>query len=313
MQDLVFHPHAAKFPMIEGDEYEVFLEDMKTNGQQQPILFRILDDGTRQGLDGRNRVKACHQLGIPSSEALVRVPDDKVIAFINSLNLYRRHQTIESRNELIWSLRCDGFSIRDIASAVGIGKSVVHDVIVGKRSEPEQDDEIPFSHPASNSVENSGDASNPTVRSPDTCEPEKVNAKNGKSYQSSMPKPKSQKPSSKATGEAPSDEEEEMVDEDGYAVPGRFRAFFAERKNMRSANSLASRLATLMQDVEKGAGYRQADAKREERLRFSSLLISLANLMRNIEFHSTHRACNGDGCTECGGKGWLMQEEAPHA
>jgi len=54
-----FHAAANIFPLLEGDEFEVFKVDIKRHGQREMIL-------TFEGkiLDGRNRFRACCALGI---------------------------------------------------------------------------------------------------------------------------------------------------------------------------------------------------------------------------------------------------------
>jgi ParB-like chromosome segregation protein Spo0J len=81
--ELQFHPAANLFP-IDSDGLDALAEDIRANGQHQPIE---LCDG--KILDGRRRYMACRQAGIEPQRITVR-PDDP-IAYVLSLNLHRRH------------------------------------------------------------------------------------------------------------------------------------------------------------------------------------------------------------------------------
>ena len=88
-----FHKYANLFALIEGIEFDLFVQDIKANGLNNPI---VLHDG--KILDGRNRYLACKELGI--------VPETKTfnggdpLAFVLSENLRRRHLTTSQRAAL---------------------------------------------------------------------------------------------------------------------------------------------------------------------------------------------------------------------
>lgn len=78
------HKFANIFPMIEGQAFEELKKDIKEQGLQQTII-------TYEGkiLDGRNRYKACKELGLePRFEDY---KGDKPLEYVISLNLKRRH------------------------------------------------------------------------------------------------------------------------------------------------------------------------------------------------------------------------------
>lgn len=80
------------FPPMSNDEYNKLVEDMRENGQQEPIW---LYDG--KVIDGRNRCRACEELGIePKTQNWDGEPDE-LIKFVTSLNLHRRHLTSSQR------------------------------------------------------------------------------------------------------------------------------------------------------------------------------------------------------------------------
>ena len=54
-----YHEVANIFPMMSADEFSALVEDIRVNGQRQPIYIH---DG--KIIDGRNRYRACQQVGI---------------------------------------------------------------------------------------------------------------------------------------------------------------------------------------------------------------------------------------------------------
>lgn len=80
-----FHEVANLFPLLEGEEFQTLVEDIRQNGQIEPIWMYH-----GKIVDGRNRYRACRQLGI---EPKTREWDGKgsLVQFVVSLNLHRRH------------------------------------------------------------------------------------------------------------------------------------------------------------------------------------------------------------------------------
>ena len=79
------HPVAAMFPMMADDELNELAADIKTNGQQFPIIR----DDDEVVLDGRNRLEACRRADVePKFAALANGQDP--VAFIMSANIERR-------------------------------------------------------------------------------------------------------------------------------------------------------------------------------------------------------------------------------
>ena len=88
-----FHEIADLFPLIDGDEFKLLCEDIKKEGLNHPVI--LLDDKI---LDGRNRYRACIEVGIePRYEQFT---GDDPLAFVLSENLHRRHLTASQRAAL---------------------------------------------------------------------------------------------------------------------------------------------------------------------------------------------------------------------
>lgn len=88
-----FHPLTTVFPLMEGKAFTELVEDIKTHGLRHPIIV------DRQGriIDGRNRARACHQLGDADPVHTVWDEEGSLTAFIISVNLHRRHLTVKER------------------------------------------------------------------------------------------------------------------------------------------------------------------------------------------------------------------------
>jgi N6-adenosine-specific RNA methylase IME4 len=79
-----YHEIANIFPMMVGAEYEQLLADIMENGQLDPV---VLYEG--KILDGRNRWKACMELGLVINYE--QYPGDNPLSYVISKNLHRRH------------------------------------------------------------------------------------------------------------------------------------------------------------------------------------------------------------------------------
>jgi len=87
------HPVADKFPLLLGQDYEELVKDIESHGQLHPVVFH-----ENRLLDGRNRVRACTELGITPTEIEWDAPDGVTAGeWIVSTNLQRRHLTSQQR------------------------------------------------------------------------------------------------------------------------------------------------------------------------------------------------------------------------
>lgn len=79
------HPAANIFPMMDGEAYAGLVEDIRVHGQREPVVY-----WKQQLLDGRNRLRACKELGIEPDTCELDDDTDPV-AWVISANLHRRH------------------------------------------------------------------------------------------------------------------------------------------------------------------------------------------------------------------------------
>jgi hypothetical protein len=102
--NLLVHPYAAAFPMMDSPHLEELANEIKTQGQIQPI---ILSDDRTTLIDGRNRLEACKRAGVnPQFESLSDFCErtgtnySSPIQLICALNLVRRQLSQTMRAKL---------------------------------------------------------------------------------------------------------------------------------------------------------------------------------------------------------------------
>lgn len=148
-QNIEFHSVANLFPLMKASEFESLKLSIKTNGLQNPIW---LFDG--KIIDGRNRYKACLEVGIKPKFETFKGSESDLIPFVLDLNLQRRHLTtsqksclavellpiIEKRNKELFSSKMSAIrkganqesakthkldSNLEVAELFGIGKRII--------------------------------------------------------------------------------------------------------------------------------------------------------------------------------------------
>jgi ParB-like chromosome segregation protein Spo0J len=91
---LGIHPLAEIFPPMSDEAFAALVADIRKNGLREPI---VLHEG--KVLDGRNRYRACVELGI---EHITKPWDQRgdALSYVLSTNLHRRH-LCESQRALV--------------------------------------------------------------------------------------------------------------------------------------------------------------------------------------------------------------------
>jgi N6-adenosine-specific RNA methylase IME4/ParB-like chromosome segregation protein Spo0J len=88
MPALEAHPAAGLFPMMDEQRHAELVADIREHGLLVPI---VLCEG--KILDGRNRYRACLELGVESETCLFDGTNTEAINYVWSANFHRRHLT----------------------------------------------------------------------------------------------------------------------------------------------------------------------------------------------------------------------------
>jgi len=113
-----WHEAANMFPLFAGDDFDALVDDIKTNGQMEPILTI---DG--KVVDGRNRQLACIAAGVDPQ--MREMPSDmdrtQIAQWVWSLNYNRRHLTPSQRGMATAEMRkyLDNKTVKQAAQVTG--------------------------------------------------------------------------------------------------------------------------------------------------------------------------------------------------
>ena len=144
-----FHPSAASYPLLEGSEFDEFVDDVRARGIVSPVtIWRDPETNVDWLLDGRNRYRACARLAaeghrdsqtgkpVACEVEVYQGPAEEIPALVRSLNERRRHLSPEAllasrtaRNARIVVARRAGDSLRTIAVAECVGLATVQRVV----------------------------------------------------------------------------------------------------------------------------------------------------------------------------------------
>ena len=88
-----FHPFTAVTPLLQGVEYEALKRSIAKHGLLKKICLH--KDGSI--IDGRNRYRACIDVGVEPQFCTWDGDDSGLLGYILSMNLYRTHLTQSQR------------------------------------------------------------------------------------------------------------------------------------------------------------------------------------------------------------------------
>lgn len=113
-----FHPYCETFSLIEGDDFDALVDDIKTHGLREKIWCY-----KGKILDGRNRYLACKKAGVKPLTRVFKGTDADALAFVWSVNDRRRHLTPSQRamaasryKEHLKSLNLDSGDVTQMAA-----------------------------------------------------------------------------------------------------------------------------------------------------------------------------------------------------
>lgn len=141
MSELKQHPLSAAFPAMSGDDFAALVEDIKANGQREPVMIH---EG--MVLDGWHRYRACLQIGVKPQQFTFPADKDPV-AFVLSHNLHRRHLTPSQRAAAVvacaeWAPKgrpgkpetISGLREQDMAKQAGTSDRTIRDAKVAHKA-----------------------------------------------------------------------------------------------------------------------------------------------------------------------------------
>lgn len=129
-------PLSAAFPTMSDAELQLLAEDIKANGQREPIVVK-----GKEILDGWHRYQACQRAGVDPwiVEYDHREDGESVEAFVMSRNFHRRQMTAEERAAAAIKVlgyvpgargvNKKGATAADVAKAAGVGVATVKRVV----------------------------------------------------------------------------------------------------------------------------------------------------------------------------------------
>lgn len=273
-----WHPRSLFYPPIEGQDYEDFKEFIRRYPSRiEAVKFRILPNGEQQWLDGRNRVRACAELGLACPSQLIDVPDSEVEAYIDSLNLNRRHLGIEFRQLRVAALRSQGESVREIAKHLGVSPTTAYRDIVAVG----QEGPIAKEHAA---VQN--ETSLPLVKAPATKANRVITPR---AY--------------------------DMEDDKGHPIPSQLREIFSRAKSFKKMQQSLTNGAARLRQIEQSDTYKagMSDRNRTGEPSCATAMIAASKRLGDIRPSLVCRDCAGTGCILCNRKGYLTREGVRNA
>ena len=143
---LAVHPLADLIPVMADSDLERFLDDVKANGVNDPI---ILFEG--KVLDGKHRLWAAKRLGKPLRIREFKGDDAAARTYVFSANIYRRHLTgaqilaIAAKSGIIADAKVEAEAARIAGGSKGGSSGSIDPLLPGNGSSPSPTPEVPTS------------------------------------------------------------------------------------------------------------------------------------------------------------------------
>lgn len=330
-----FHPLANDYPLLEGDEFERFADDVAKRGLQVPI---ILWHG--QLIDGRNRELACKARGVsPAYLHDDHVPEAELLDHIASLNEHRRHLgkgfLTRKRRERLKRLkagRAEGKSVRQLAEEEQVSSTQVSRDLSQVLPPPVTPEADPAgNHPSLPSAQvntppysfepaHAGQVLPPPVTPETATTNGAVNGRDGKRYPARKPKPSADPAPVPSASEQPDTPPPPPKDPFGLTVPAALLPVFdpdleKTRTELLSALTKAEKLLSDYAASPAGA-YLARELRREgkddDHVRYRHTgLRDLKSSLKDLAPHSSVCPyCHATGkppaqCNCCEGRGWV--------
>jgi hypothetical protein len=139
--ELPFHETAAMFPLMEGEEFNELVADIKRRGLHVPITTVDDRNGGLIIIDGRNRYRACLKAGVEPHYKPFQGNAEEIVRFVVSANIHRRHLPARQKRDLLVKL----LKLHPEKSDRQLGKmaKVDNKTVAAARGEMERREEIP--------------------------------------------------------------------------------------------------------------------------------------------------------------------------
>ena len=283
-----WHPFAEQFPYLEGQEWDDFLASInKTKGNELKVYFRTVN-GIKEGLDGRNRWRACDKLNLHCNMEEVFLDDAEAIDFIIRRNIKRRHITPEVRQSIVATLTNQGKSQRQIAATIGSSKATVQRDQQAVATTPNGGGG-PFGPPAQ-LAQNTANGASLVI--------------GAQSNTAAEPAPARRRKNTPPAGQSSDADESVIKDKSGTIVPEKCRAAFIAAKSFNKISTLLNNAKNLI------AGIISGDAGHYLKGRTPHFETALNNTRNQVNAGRPTHICpycdaKKSNCDCCKGCGWV--------
>jgi hypothetical protein len=319
---LTLHPEAGRVPEMPADQYAGFLDDVRERGIQKPV--EVLP-GTLTVVDGRTRLKAAREAGLPDvpvTEAQIPEKETPLLYMLRAAGM-RRHLGTGPRAALaaeiaaLWqncqSNLTDGRTSakREAAAQFNVSERTVRDAATvlekgtDKEVEAVKKGDIAPSRAAKIIQDKEKD-----VRAAAEADPGRFGDL-GQKLDDGVAVERVHKELRKREKEG-TQKRHVLLDATDHPVPGHLRDIFGDlwlRQTIEMVESLArDGVAKVIPKVKgKGPAYTHMKSNKVlEALDRARTELEIAHsLLNESKPHAVHRACEGKGCKDCARAGWV--------